>query len=210
MFTIYGRANSSNVRKVLWLCAEIGQTDYTRLDYGRGFEPLDSADYRALNPNALVPTLVDGDLVVWESNAILRYLATKYGPPEIYPVELVARTRVEQWLDWQLTTVVPGLRTLFFGLHVKDPAFTDASKLETAQAQATRDLGILDAQLAETGAFVAGDALTIADCALGMFVHRWFALPLPLERHALPALTAYYDRLKQRAPFQKWIIGQGV
>ncbi len=210
MFTIYGRTNSSNVRKVLWLCGEIGRTDYTRLDYGRGFAPLDTPDYRALNPNLLVPTLVDGDVVVWESNAILRYLAAKFGPPEIYPPAPAARACVEQWLDWQLTTAVPGLRTLFFGLHIEDPVCAEPQTLETAQTEATQAMGILDARLAETEAFVAGDALTIADCALGVFVHRWFALPLPLERAEFPALAAYYERLKQRPPFQEWIIGQGV
>ena len=208
MFTVYGRANSSNVRKVLWLLAEIGIDDYERLDYGRGYTPCSSPEYLALNPNAVVPTLVDGDLVIWESNTILRYLATKHGPEEIYPSGLVARVRVEQWMDWQLTTAITGIRTLFQGLHVKDPAFTDPAGLEKALAQATHAMGILDTHLAKANAFIAGDALTIADCALAMFVHRWYALPI--ERKEYAALGAYYARLKEREPFQTWIVGQGV
>ncbi|MGI9388253.1 MAG: glutathione S-transferase family protein [Methyloligellaceae bacterium] len=208
MFTIYGRANSSNVRKVLWLLAELGIDDYERLDYGRGYTPCDTPEYLALNPNKVVPTLVDGDLVIWESNAILRYLATKHGTKEIYPTELVARTRVEQWLDWQLTTAITGIRNLFQGLHVKDPAFTDPAGLEKAQAQATGAMGILDDHLRTQAGYIVGDALTIADCALAMYVHRWYALPI--ERKDFTSLAAYYELLKEREPFQTWIVGQGV
>ncbi len=208
MFTIYGRANSSNVRKLLWLCEEIGQSDYERLDYGRGYKPCSSPEYMALNPNMVVPTLVDGDLVIWESNTQLRYLAAKHGPEDIYPADPARRARVEQWLDWQLTTAILGIRRLFQGLHVKDDAFTGAEGLEEAHGQATRSMEILDAHLAKSGAYIAADTLTIADCALGMFVHRWFALPI--ERRDFPALAAYYGRLKERAPFQNWIVDQGV
>jgi glutathione S-transferase len=208
MFTIYGRANSSNVRKVLWLCEEIGRTDYERLDYGRGYKACSSPEYVSLNPNMVVPTLTEGDLVLWESNTILRYLASKHGPDEFYPKELVARAKVDMWLDWQLTTALGGIRQLFMGLQVKDEAFTDPAALEKAQEQATGAMSILDAHLAKNGKYIVGDTLTIADCSLGMFVHRWFALPF--ERQELSALTAYYQRLKERGAFQKWIVGQGA
>ncbi len=208
MFTIYGRTNSSNVRKVLWLCEEIGQTDYKRLDYGRGFKPCSSPEYMALNPNMVVPTLVYGDLVIWESNTQLRFLASKHGTDDIYPAELTARACVEQWLDWQLTTAIVGIRHLFQGLHVKDEAFTDPKGLEGAHKQATGAMGILDAHLAKNGAYIAGENLTIADCCLGMYVHRWHVLPIERAQH--PALAAYYERLSERDAFQKWIVGQGV
>ena len=94
------------------------------------------------------------------------------------------------------------------GLHVKDEAFTGAKVLESAHKQATESMEILDAHLTKSGAYIAGDGLTIADCSLGMFVHRWFALPM--EREEFAALAAYYERLKTRAPFHKWIVGQGV
>lgn len=208
MFTIYGRANSSNVRKVLWLCAELGIEDYERLDYGRGYKDCSSPEYLALNPNKVVPTLVDGDLVLWESNTQLRYLAAKQGRDDLYPSDITARARVDMWLDWQLSTALNGIRVLFQGLHVKDEAFTDPKGLETAHAQATWVMGILDNHLAAGGGYMAGDTLTIADCALGMYVHRWYALPI--ERKEFAALAAYYERLKERAPYQEWIIGQGV
>lgn len=208
MFTIYGRPNSSNVRKVLWLCEEIGQSDYKRLDYGRGFEPCDTPEYAALNPNMMVPTLIDGDLVLWESNTILRYLAAKHGPEEIYPADLAARAEVDMWMDWQLTTLTTGVRELFLGLHVKDPAYTAPEQLKKAGTLATKSMKLLDAALADSGGYAAGDKLTIADCAIAMFVHRWYVLPI--EREDLTALEAYYERLKGREAFQKWIIGQGV
>jgi len=208
MFTIYGRPNSSNVRKVLWLCEEIGQTGYERLDYGRGYKECNSPEYLALNPNMVVPTLEDDGLVLWESNTILRYLAAKYGSEELYPQDLGARATVDMWLDWQLTTLITGVRQLFQGLHIKDEAYTDPELLEKSARQADRSMEILDMNLSKSGGYVAGDTLTIADCAIGMFVHRWYALPI--ERKDYPALAAYYDRLKTRDAFQKWIVGQGV
>jgi glutathione S-transferase len=209
MFTIYGRENSSNVRKVLWLCAEIGQTDYTRFDYGRGYKPCSSPEYVALNPNMVVPTLVDGDLVLWESNTQLRYLAGKFGRDDLYPADVAARAKVDMWLDWQLSTSLVGLRVLFQGLHVKDPAFTDPEGIEKALEHANKTYGgILNDHFAKGAKYLAADNLTIADCSVGMFVHRWFTLPI--ERPDAPALATYYDRLKEREPFQKWIVGIGV
>jgi len=208
MFTIYGRTNSSNVRKVLMLCEEIGLNDYERLDYGRGFAPCDTPEYIALNPNMVVPTIIDGDLVLWESNAILRYLAAKHGPEEFYPTDLVARAKVDMWMDWQLTTLINGIRVLFQGLHVKAPDFTAPEKQKQAATLATESMKILDANLATSGGFIAGDTLTIADCAIAMYVHRWYALPI--EREEFKALEAYHERLKELASFQKWIIDQGV
>lgn len=207
MFTIYGRTNSSNVRKVLWLCAEIGQTDYQRHDYGRGFESCDTPEYEKLNPNKLVPTFVEGDLVIWESNAILRYLAAKYGDESLYPEDLAERAMVDQWIEWQTTTSNVGIRDLFFGLIVKEDWAMGEDFIAKARAQATKAMTLLDAQLADTGAFVTGDNLTIADCALGIFVNRWFSLPM--DHADLPALAAYYDRLKSRAAFQDTVIAGG-
>lgn len=208
MLTIYGRANSSNVRKILWLCEEIGHTDYERLDYGRGYKPCSSPEYITLNPNQVVPTLVDGDFVLWESNAQLRYLADKFKRDDLYPGAIAARAKVDMWLDWQLTTMLNGIRNLFQGLHVKDQSYTDAAFLENSLSQATAALDVLDGNLATTSAWVTGEDFSIADCAIGMFVHRWFMLPI--ERRDFKALKAYYGRLQERAPFRKWIIDQGI
>lgn len=207
MLTIYGRSNSSNVRKVLWLLAEIG-LDYERLDYGRGFAPCNTPEYLAMNPNALVPTMKDGDFILWESNAILRYLATRTGRKDLYPEGLEERAAVEQWLDWQLTTAIAGVNGLFQGLVVKMPDLATPQAIENSHKRANAAMGILDAQLARTEAYVVGPDLTIADTALGMYVHRWYAMDI--ERPDLKALAAYYGRLKQRKPFQEMIVGLGV
>lgn len=207
MLTIYGRSNSSNVRKVLWLLAEIG-LDYERLDYGRGFAPCNTPEYLAMNPNGLVPTLKDGDFILWESNAILRYLAVKCGRKDLYPEGLRERAAVEQWLDWQLTVALPGVNQLFQGLVIKVPELGTPQALESAHGRANSAMRILDAQIAKTAAYVTGPDLTIADTALGMYVHRWYALDI--ERPELKALAAYYGRLQQRKPFQDMIVGLGV
>lgn len=206
MITVYGRANSSNVRKVLWLLDELGVT-FDRLDYGRGYQSTRTPEFLALNPNGLVPTIVDGDTVIWESHAILRYLAARYGPDSWYPAELGRRAIVEQWLDWQIAHVQGPMRDLFFGLHL-DAAPENAPERIAKAAETTNQLfGILDQQLQKTGAYVAGAEPTIADCALGMMVHRWYALDVP--RADLNAIKRYHDLLSTRPAFQKAILNAG-
>lgn len=207
MLTIYGRANSSNVRKVLWFAGEIGLS-YERLDYGRGYAATDTPDYLALNPNGLVPTLVDGETVIWESNAILRYLAAKHDEASWLPQDLGARAEVEQWMDWQLSVVGPGMAPLFLGGHLGLPPFNDPERVAAGLAATTGAMKILSERVGKTGAFIAGDDITVADCAVGMYVHRWFALDI--ERPAMPALEAYYARLSERGPFREFIIDIGV
>ncbi len=203
MITIYGRANSSNVRKVLWLAEEIG-LEIDRRDYGRGYAPTDTPAFRALNPNAKVPVMDEDGFILWESQAILRYLAAKYGP-DWYPAELQHRARVEQWLDWVMGEIHEPLRQLFFALHVKPGS--DPEGIPAAEEQAARLCTILDAQLERTP-YIAGEQPTIADCALGMMVHRWFFMDI--KRPALPALEAYYERLKARPPYQGPVLAAGV
>ncbi len=207
MLTIYGRANSSNVRKVLWFAGETGLS-YERLDYGRGYTATDSPDYLALNPNGLVPTLVDGETVIWESNAILRYLATKYAPASWLPQDPDLRAITEQWMDWQLTTIAPGMAPLFLGGHLGLPPMNDPERIAQGHATSTQAMTILANQVGNTGAYVAGSEITVADCAIGMYVHRWFALDI--ERTSLPALETYYGRLSERAPFCEFIKDAGV
>jgi len=204
MITIYGRANSSNVRKVLWLTEELG-LDIDRQDYGRGYAPTDTPEFRALNPNAKVPVMDEGDFVLWESHAILRYLAAKYGPAW-YPSDLRERAIVDQWLDWLVIELQEPVRRLFFALHVKPGS--DPEGIPRHEADSARACRILDAQLQKTGAYVAGQQPTIADCAIGMMVHRWYYFDI--SRPSLSALEAYYDLLKARPAFQGPILGQGV
>jgi len=204
MITIYGRANSSNVRKVLWLAEELGlQID--RHDYGRGYAPTDTPEFRALNPNAKVPVMDEDGFILWDSHAILRYMAAKFGA-NWYPADLRARAIVDQWLDWMIIELQEPVRKIFFALHVKPGS--DPDGIPGHEAESARACGILDAQLEKTGAYVAGATPTIADCAIGMMVHRWYYFDI--QRPSFPALEAYYERLKARPAFQGPILNAGV
>jgi len=204
MITIYGRANSSNVRKVLWLAEELG-LEIDRHDYGRGYAPTDTPAFRALNPNAKVPVMDEDGFILWDSHAILRYLAAKYGP-EWYPAELHHRAITDQWLDWLVIELQEPVRKLFFAMHVNPGS--DREGIPRYEAESAKACEILDEQLQQTGAYVAGAQPTIADCAIGMMVHRWYVFDI--SRPDLPALEAYYERLKARPAFQGPILGAGL
>jgi len=200
MLQILGRSTSINVRKVLWLCTELG-VPYEQELWGSGFKPTQAAEFLALNPNALVPVIRDGDFVLWESNTICRYLAGKHSRTDLLPVEPVARARVEQWMDWMATELNTSWRYAFLALVRKTPGFTDNSAIEASIASWNRHMAMLDAQLQRAGAFAAGAAFTLADIVLGLATHRWYSTPM--ARSDLPAVKAYYDRLSERPAFMQ-------
>jgi glutathione S-transferase len=190
MLRILGKASSINVRKVLWTCEEIGLR----------FERADEGPELRANPNGLVPVIVDGDFVLWESNTIIRYLANRYAPA-LLPAEPRARADIEKWIDWQATEFNTAWRFAFMALARRHPAFDDPLRIAASRADWTRMLAILDAQLATTGTFVAGDAFTLADIPIGLSVNRWFMTPM--ERPAFTNVAAYYERLSGRPAFRK-------
>lgn len=191
MLKVLGKATSINVRKVLWTCEEIGIA-YQRADDGPEL---------ARNPNGLVPVIVDGDFVLWESNSIIRYLAGKWSAQALLPSEPRARAEVDRWIDWQATEFNSAWRYAFSAIVRRDPAFTEIVQIERSKQAWTRMLAILDSQLAATGAFVAGTAFTLADIPIGLSVNRWFMTPM--ERPEFSAVSAYYERLSQRPAFRK-------
>jgi len=195
---ILGRASSINVRKVLWTCREIG-IDYSREDFGTGFAPTNTPEFLALNPNGQVPVIEDEAGVLWESNTICRYLAAKHGRTDLLPADPRQRAGVEQWMDWGATDLNTSWRYAFIGLIWRDPAFQDAELIAASIVKWNATMGILERQLASTGAFVVGDAFTLADVVLGLAVNRW--LMTPIERPDCPAIAAYFERLKQREGF---------
>jgi glutathione S-transferase len=202
MITIYGRANSSNVRRVLFFLENTGLA-YERLDYGRGFAPANTPEFLALNPNGLIPVLDDGGTVIWESHTILRYLAAKYGPESSYPSDLARRAIVDQWLDWNLGHLSSPIMVLFLRHFLKTGEFTER-EVQQAEAECAKRFTILNGQLAKTGAYVAGPNLTVADCSLGMTLHRW--LNLPVERPDLPEIARYYERLCLLPSYEKTVL----
>lgn len=189
MLRILGKASSINVRKVLWTCEEIGLA----------YDHQEQGPELAQNPNGLVPVIVDGDFVLRESNTILRYLVGRYGSESLLPHEPRRRAEVEQWIDWQATDLNSSWRYAFMALVRRDPAFDDPRQIAASTANWNRMLSILDARLAATQAFVAGADFTLADIPIGLSVNRW--LMTPIERPALPAVNAYYERLSTRPAF---------
>lgn len=197
---ILGRKTSLNVRKVLWACDELGLT-YDREDWGVGFRPVDTPEFLALNPNGQIPVLIDDDLVLWESNTIIRYLANRHGL-HLYPVEPVARAKVDQWLDWQATDLNAAWVYAFLALARRSPGYDDSGRIEASVKAWNRVMIILDGQLAQTGGHVSGPHFQLSDIAIGMAVHRWVATPL--DHAHLPHVRAYYDRLKARPAFEPY------
>jgi glutathione S-transferase len=200
MLRIYGRANSINVRKVLWICDEIG-LPFEREDWGRGYRSTDDPAFLRLNPFAVVPVIDDDGLVLRESNTITRYLATKHGREDLYPRDTKARAAVEAWMDWAATDLALGIRPVFMGLHVKVPAYTDPKIIEAGIAEWTRQMRALDAHLSAGGPFVAGKAFTLSDIPVGLGVNRWFTLPF--DKPELKGVSAYYEALSQRPSYRK-------
>jgi glutathione S-transferase len=200
MLKILGKPISINVRKLLWLCDELGLPCELE-PYGQGYRPTDTPEFRALNPNALVPVLLDGDVVLWESNTICRYLASRHGRADLLPPEPLARARVEQWMDWQLGDLNNAWRYAFMGLVRGSPEHRDPQALRASVDAWNRLVAILDGQLQRTGAWAAGEHFTLADIVLGLAVNRWFMTPM--DRPELPAVARYYDALARRPGFVK-------
>ena len=200
MLRLLGRSNSLNVRKVLWLCEELA-LPYEQELWGAGFQPTSDAAFLALNPNAMVPVIIEDDgFTLWESNTICRYLAAKHGRKDLLPTDLRAKANVERWMDWQATDLNASWRYAFMALVRKNTAYGDATEVSASAAEWNRMMGILDARLAETGAFAGGPDFTLADISLGLATHRWFMTPI--ERPALRAVEAYYERLTERPGYR--------
>lgn len=202
MRRVWGRATSSNVMKVLWVLEELG-LPYERIDVGGSFGRTDTPEYRAMNPNGLVPTLEEDVYVLWESNAICRYLCAAHAPGSpLWPSEPRMRGTVDHWMDWQQTTLNRPISIIFWGLVRTPPEKRDPAAIGAAIKDCARVWGILDAELARRP-YVGGAEFTLADIPLGVHVHRWFTMEF--ARPPLPHLRAWYDRLCERPPYRTHI-----
>jgi glutathione S-transferase len=200
---VLGRRTSGNVMKVLWTLDEL-ELPFVQEDLGGKFGGTDTPSYRQMNPNGLIPTLVDGDAAVWESNTICRYLCRTRGPTSLYPDDPLARSEVERWMDWQLGTLSP-LTSPLYRMRVRTPpGEQDPVAIETARQAVGEKMRLLNSRLAHHP-FVAGEALSLADVCMGFWLHRWFALGF--DRGALPHVQALYDRLRQRPAYARHIVG---
>jgi len=200
MLKIFGRANSINVRKVLWTADEIG-IPYTREDWGRGFRPTNDPEFLKINPFGVVPAIDDDGFILRESHAISRYLATKHGRTDLYPTDPKQRAQVDAWMDWGQTDLYQGIRAPFLGLVVKMPAFQDQKLIDAGIAEWTRQMQLLEDYLAGHGPFLMGDNFTLADVPVGLVVNRWFSIPI--DKPELKAVSAYYYRLAERPAYRQ-------
>ena len=200
---ILGRVTSINVRKVLWAADELG-IEYEREDWGLPLRDPKAPEFLALNPNGLVPVIVEDGFVLWESHAILRYLAETRDQGLLLPKEARPRAIADQWMTWQATELNPTLGYAFLALARKVPGYDDPHKIAESAARWGAKMAILEAQLERTGAHVAGSDFTLADIPVGLSAHRWFGTPM--ERPELPAVAAYYERLKAREAARPWLV----
>jgi glutathione S-transferase len=189
MMTLWGRLSSINVRKVV-LAARLVGLEFERIDAGGEHGIVGTEAFRAMNPNAMVPVLQDGDLVLWESNVIVRYLCARDATGQLFPGDPAERFRAEQWMDWQQTTLNPAGRDAFLQ-RVRVPAAQRDERRIAASVAATEPLlDLLDAQLSRHD-WLAGDRLTMADIPVACEVHRWRGLGLPQKQR--PALDRWYQ-----------------
>jgi glutathione S-transferase len=202
MLRIWGRDNSVNVQKALWCCEEL-ELAYERIDAGGSFGVVNTQQYRNMNPNGLVPTLEDDGFVLWESNAIVRYLAAKSGAGKLWPEDLKVRAEADRWMDWQATTFWPNFRPLFWNLVRTPVDQRDEAAMEEARQKTGEILAYLDAHLRNRN-YIVGDDLTMGDIPMGCAIWRWFGLQI--ERPALPNVQRWFDTLATRPAYKKVVM----
>lgn len=197
--TLWGRPNSANVQKALWALEEL-ELPYHHVPLGGAWGGNRTPEYLALNPNCLVPTLRDGDLTVWESHAVVRYLSAEYGSGLLFPMEARDRAVADQWTDWTATTFQPAWIGLFWA-KVRTPTDRqDAAAIARALEATNRCLAIMEQRLKDAP-YLGGSQFNYADIVAGVAMYRWSTMAV--ERPSLPALEAWHARLNERTAFRK-------
>ncbi len=202
MLRILGRKTSINVQKVMWLSEEL-DLDVERIDIGGPFGGNDKQEYLKKNPTGLVPTLEDGDFILWESQAICRYITEQYGRPPWAPESSLDRALAGQWMDWYITKLHPHMTVIFWTLIRTKPEERDLKAVNDAVDLAAESWALIDSELKNSD-FLLGDSPTIADIPVGCAVNRWFTLDI--DRPPLPSLKAWHDRLKDRPAYQEHVM----
>jgi glutathione S-transferase len=202
MLTVWGRRSSFNVQKVMWLIGELG-LEHQHIDAGGSFGGLDTADFLAMNPHGRVPVIRD-DATVWESHAILRYLAARHGAGKFWSDDPLARARVDGWMDWSQTALQPDFLTgVFWGFFRTPEDKRNWPAIRAALARCAKHFEKLD-RLLEGRSFLLGDALTLADITAGTSLYRYFELEI--ERPQFPQVERWYRTLQQRPAFSDHVM----
>lgn len=201
MIKILGRADSINVRKVLWLCDELNIA-YEREDWGRGFQSPQAPEFVKLNPNATIPVIIDGDFVLWQSNSIIRYLSNAYAGQNLYPVDAKQRAIIDQWIDWQGIELNNSWTYALMNLLRHSPDHQDPKLVEKSIQAWSKMMKIVEQQLEKTGAYITGEHFSLADIVIGLSVQRWYLTPF--DKPDYPQVKRYYELLSQREAYLRW------
>ncbi|MGE5723158.1 MAG: glutathione S-transferase family protein [Sphingomonadales bacterium] len=203
MIKIWGRRNSFNVQKVMWFVGELG-LEHEHIPAGGPYGRLDEPEFRALNPNRMVPVLEDGDLAVWESHSILRYLAARFGAADYWSADPAARSHVDRWLDWAATMLQPAfLGGLFWRYYRTPEAKRQWPVIRSSMQRCAQLFGLLDRELAARP-YLAGDSFSLADIPAGASLYRYYEMGL--ETPALPNVEAWYARLQERPAYREHVM----
>lgn len=203
MLIIWGRTNSVNVKKVLW-CSDELLLDYERIDAGMQFGRNNEPEYLRKNPNGRIPLLEDGDYVLWESNAIMRYLAMQYGEDgALYPADPRTRAGIDRWLDWTLSTLQPTEVPLFWGMVRTPAAERDMAAMREKALEVGKLWAMVDTHL-QGRRYMEGETFSIADIALAALCRRFLGLD-GIDKPRLPRLEAWYESLQERPGFQRHV-----
>lgn len=197
MLKVWGRTNSINVQKVMWTIGELG-LEHQHTNAGGAFGLVNDPEYKAMNPNSRVPVIDDDGLIVWESNAIVRYLCARHSDGDLWPSDPAERTHADRWMDWQAASMTADMTTIFWGMIRTPEAERDMGVIGAAVERMNAATVVLDDHLA-SNEWVAGDRMTMGDLAVGAMVYRW--LHLPVDRVERANVTAYFERLKARPAF---------
>jgi glutathione S-transferase len=203
VLTVYGRKSSFNVQKVMWLVGELG-IDHVHVERGGAFGGLATPEFRAMNPHGRVPVIEDGGSVVWESHAILRYLAARYGAPTFWSEDAAERSKVDRWMDWAQCTLQPDfLNGIFWGYYRTPAAERNLAQIEDKVRRCAAHFQLLDSLLASQ-AFISGDRFTLADIAAGSNLFRYFGIDI--ARPKVPHVEGWYLRLQERPAYRAHVM----
>lgn len=203
MLTVYGRKSSFNLQKVMWLVAELG-LPHEHIELGGRFGGLDSAAFRAMNPHGKVPVIDDDGIVVWESQAILRYLAATYGGPDWWATDAAERSVVDRWMDWSQTTLQPDFLNGVFWRYYRTPEpQRDMAAVSASLSRTAAHLGRVD-ELIGDKPYLLGEALSLADIVIGTHLYRYYELDI--DRPALPNVERWYAALIQRPAYREQVM----
>jgi glutathione S-transferase len=203
MLKVWGRRSSFNVQKVMWLVGELGLA-HEHIPAGGSFGGLDAPEFRAMNPHGRVPVVQDGPVTVWESHAVLRYLAARYAPGSFWPEAPADRALIDGWMDWSQTALQPDfLNGVFWGYYRTPEAERDLPAIEKSLARCAEHFRLLDAML-RTQPFLTGDSLSLADIPAGTSLYRFYELDI--ERPELPHVEAWYRRLQMRPAYREHVM----